>query len=147
MHAPRGLDGFDVAGQSAGARCDRPRDERVGSSAKTSTRTVVRPSSARLPNPALAGRGRKNGAPPISSPTTLPRFQSSAARSTATGPVAQLPAERRAEMGASFGLGRIGEPADTAGLVAFPASDDAGFITGRVIYNTGASDRPIGRAS
>ena len=50
-------------------------------------------------------------------------------------------------MGASFGLGWIGEPADTAGLVAFLASDDAGFITGHVIYNTGGQHRPIGRAS
>ena len=47
-----GLDGLYVVGQSASARCDRPRDERVGSSTKTSTRTVVWPSSAGLSNPA-----------------------------------------------------------------------------------------------
>lgn len=67
--------------------------------------------------------------------------------STATGPLAQLPPERRAEMGASFALGRIGEPADTAGVVAFLASSDADFITGQVIYNTGGQHRPIGRAA
>jgi hypothetical protein len=31
-------------------------------------------------------------------------------------------------MGASFGLGRIGEPAYTAGLVALLGSDDAGWV-------------------
>ncbi len=44
---------------------------------------------------------------------------------------------------ASFGLGRIGEPADTAALVAFLASPDAGFITGQVIYNAGGQRGPI----
>jgi 3-oxoacyl-[acyl-carrier protein] reductase len=67
--------------------------------------------------------------------------------STATGRLAQLPAGQRAEMAASFALGRIGEPADTAGVVAFLVSDDAGFITGQVIYNTGGQHRPVGRAS
>jgi 3-oxoacyl-[acyl-carrier protein] reductase len=67
--------------------------------------------------------------------------------STATGPFAQLPPERRAELGASFALGRVGEPADTAAVVAFLASDDAGFITGHVLYNTGGQHRPIGRAA
>ena len=66
--------------------------------------------------------------------------------STATAHLAQLPAERRAELGAAFALGRIGEPADTAALVAFLASDDAGFITGQVIYNTGGHRGPVGRA-
>jgi NAD(P)-dependent dehydrogenase (short-subunit alcohol dehydrogenase family) len=35
------------------------------------------------------------------------------------------------------------EPADTAGLVAFLASDDAGFITGQIIYNSGGQRGPI----
>jgi 3-oxoacyl-[acyl-carrier protein] reductase len=63
--------------------------------------------------------------------------------STATGPFAGLSAEQRAEMGPAFSLGRIGEPADTAALAAFLASDDAGFITGQVIYNTGGQHRPV----
>ena len=67
--------------------------------------------------------------------------------STATGPFAQLPAEQRAEAGAAFALGRIGEASDTAGVVAFLASADAGFITGQVIYNVGGQRGPIRRAS
>jgi len=63
--------------------------------------------------------------------------------STATGPFGQLTAEQRAEAGASFALGRIGEAADTAALVAFLASADAGFITGQVIYNAGGQRGPI----
>ena len=63
--------------------------------------------------------------------------------STATGPFGQLTAAQRAEAGASFALGRIGEPADTAALVAFLASADAGFITGQVIYNAGSQRGPI----
>lgn len=66
--------------------------------------------------------------------------------STATGPFADLPADRLAEMGAAaFLLGRVGTPADTAALVAFLASDEASFITGQVIYNTGGQHGPIGR--
>ncbi len=57
---------------------------------------------------------------------------------TTTGRLAELTDDQRAVAGASFGLGRIGEPADTAGLVAFLASEDAAFITGQVIHNTGA---------
>lgn len=34
----------------------------------------------------------------------------------------------------SLGIGRIGAPADTAAVVAFPASAEAEFITGQVIY-------------
>jgi 3-oxoacyl-[acyl-carrier protein] reductase len=49
-------------------------------------------------------------------------------------------------MAASFALGRVEEPADTAGVVAFLVSEDAGFITGQVIYNTGGQHRPISRA-
>ena len=56
---------------------------------------------------------------------------------------AQLTAAQRAEAGASFALGRIGEPADTAGVVAFLASDDAAFVTGQVIYNAGGQRGPI----
>jgi 3-oxoacyl-[acyl-carrier protein] reductase len=63
--------------------------------------------------------------------------------STATGPFGQLTAAQRDEAGASFALGRLGEPADTAGLVAFLASDDAGFITGQIIYNSGGQRGPI----
>ena len=67
--------------------------------------------------------------------------------STATGPFAQMPAEQRAEAGAAFALGRIGEASDTAGVVAFLASADAGFITGQVIYNVGGQRGPVSRAS
>jgi 3-oxoacyl-[acyl-carrier protein] reductase len=63
--------------------------------------------------------------------------------STATGPFAGPSAERRAAAGSAFGLGRIGEPADTAALVAFLASDDAAFITGQVIYNVGGQRGPV----
>ena len=62
--------------------------------------------------------------------------------STATGPFGQLTAAQRAEAGASFALGRIGEAADTAALVAFLASADAGFITGQVIYSAGGQRGP-----
>jgi 3-oxoacyl-[acyl-carrier protein] reductase len=63
--------------------------------------------------------------------------------STATGPFARLTASQREEAGAAFGLGRIGEPADTAGVVAFLASEDASFITGQVIYAAGGQRGPI----
>jgi 3-oxoacyl-[acyl-carrier protein] reductase len=66
--------------------------------------------------------------------------------STATGPFAHLSAERRARAGSSFALGRIGEPADTAGVVAFLASEDAAFITGQVIYNAGGQRGPLALA-
>ena len=66
---------------------------------------------------------------------------------TATGRLADPTPEQRVQMGASFTLGRIGEPADTAALVAFLASDEASFITGQVIYNNGGQLRPVGRAS
>jgi 3-oxoacyl-[acyl-carrier protein] reductase len=65
---------------------------------------------------------------------------------TATGRLAEPTPEQRVQMGASFTLGRIGEPADTAALVAFLASDEASFITGQVIYNNGGQLRPVGRA-
>jgi 3-oxoacyl-[acyl-carrier protein] reductase len=63
--------------------------------------------------------------------------------STATGPFAQLTAAQRTEAGSAFALGRIGEPADTAGVVAFLASDDAAFVTGQIIYNAGGQRGPI----
>ena len=63
--------------------------------------------------------------------------------STATGPFARLTAAQRAEAGAAFALGRIGEPADTAAVVAFLASEEAGFITGQVIYNVGGQRGPV----
>ncbi len=63
--------------------------------------------------------------------------------STATGPFARLTAQQRAEAGSAFALGRIGEPADTAGVVAFLASDDAAFVTGQIIYNVGGQRGPI----
>jgi 3-oxoacyl-[acyl-carrier protein] reductase len=53
--------------------------------------------------------------------------------------------EQRTQMGASFALGRIGEPADTAALVAFLTSEEGGFITGQVIYNNGGQTGPVGR--
>jgi 3-oxoacyl-[acyl-carrier protein] reductase len=65
---------------------------------------------------------------------------------TATGRLADPTPEQRVQMGASFTLGRIGEPADTAALVAFLASGEASFITGQVIYNNGGQLRPVGRA-
>jgi 3-oxoacyl-[acyl-carrier protein] reductase len=65
---------------------------------------------------------------------------------TATGRLAGPSAEERLRMGAAFTLGRVGEPEDTAALVAFLASDEAGFITGQVIYNNGGQLRPVGRA-
>jgi 3-oxoacyl-[acyl-carrier protein] reductase len=40
-------------------------------------------------------------------------------------------------------MGRIGEPADTAALVAFLASAEAGFITGQVIYAVGGQRGPV----
>ena len=42
-----------------------------------------------------------------------------------------------------FALGRIGEPADTAAVVAFLASEDAGFVTGQVIYAAGGQRGPL----
>lgn len=68
--------------------------------------------------------------------------------STATGPFARLTEEQRVAAGSAFGLGRIGEPSDTAAVVAFLASDEAGFITGQVIYAVGGQHGPVpvGRA-
>ena len=66
---------------------------------------------------------------------------------TATGRLANPTPEQRTQMGDAFTLGRIGEPADTAALVAFLASEEAGFITGQVIYNNGGQLRSVGRAA
>jgi 3-oxoacyl-[acyl-carrier protein] reductase len=63
--------------------------------------------------------------------------------STATGPFGGLTAQQREEAGAAFALGRIGEPGDTAAVVAFLASADAGFITGQVIYVAGGQRGPV----
>jgi 3-oxoacyl-[acyl-carrier protein] reductase len=63
--------------------------------------------------------------------------------STATGPFAHLTAGQRAAAGSAFALGRIGEPADVAAVVAFLASADASFITGQVIYAVGGQRGPI----
>lgn len=41
------------------------------------------------------------------------------------------------QRGATVPLGRVGMPADIAGAVAFLASDDAGYITGQVLYVDG----------
>jgi 3-oxoacyl-[acyl-carrier protein] reductase len=66
--------------------------------------------------------------------------------SIVTGPFAHMTARQRAEAGAAFALGRIGEPADIAGVVAFLASEDAGFITGQIIYAAGGQHGPIRRS-
>ncbi|HEY3873065.1 MAG TPA: SDR family oxidoreductase [Actinocrinis sp.] len=52
----------------------------------------------------------------------------------------QIPAERRAQLEGMFALGRVGRPADTANLVSFLVGDEADFITGQVIYNTGGQN-------
>jgi 3-oxoacyl-[acyl-carrier protein] reductase len=54
-----------------------------------------------------------------------------------SGPFGQMRAEQKTAASSAFALGRIGEPTDTAGVVAFLASEDAGFVTGQVIYNAG----------
>jgi 3-oxoacyl-[acyl-carrier protein] reductase len=63
--------------------------------------------------------------------------------STATGPFAGLTAEQKTAAAASFGMGRIGEPADTAAVVVFLASAEAGFVTGQVIYAVGGQHGPV----
>ncbi|GAA1220377.1 SDR family oxidoreductase [Kitasatospora nipponensis] len=47
--------------------------------------------------------------------------------------------EQRAQAASLAVLGRVGEPADVAGLVAFVASDDAGWVTGQILDATGGS--------
>ena len=52
---------------------------------------------------------------------------------------------RETEVAAGYPLGRLGEPADVAGPVAFLLSDDAAWITGQtVVIDGGASLRPLG---
>jgi 3-oxoacyl-[acyl-carrier protein] reductase len=63
--------------------------------------------------------------------------------STTTGPFARLTGQQRTEAGSAFALGRIGEPSDAAAVVAFLASEDAGFITGQVIYAVGGQRGPV----
>jgi 3-oxoacyl-[acyl-carrier protein] reductase len=63
--------------------------------------------------------------------------------STASGPFATLTEGQREEAGSAFALGRIAEPGDTAAVVAFLASEDAGFVTGQVIYNVGGQRGPV----
>jgi 3-oxoacyl-[acyl-carrier protein] reductase len=46
---------------------------------------------------------------------------------------AALPAEWRATMEAAVPLGRLGDPADVASLVAFVCSEAAGYVTGAVL--------------
>jgi len=106
---------------------------------------------------ALAGIGLYSGAKAFLDQVTKVAAVEFAARritvnavapgSTATGPFAGMTDRQREEAGASFGLGRIGEPADTAGVVAFLASEDAGFVTGQVIYAAGGQRGPIRRTS
>ncbi len=45
--------------------------------------------------------------------------------------------EARVRRAAPIPLGRVGDPADVAGAVAFLASDDASYITGQLIYVDG----------
>jgi 3-oxoacyl-[acyl-carrier protein] reductase len=63
--------------------------------------------------------------------------------STATGPFAGLSADQKVAAGSPFGIGRIGKPADTAAVVAFLASAEAGFITGQVSYAVGGQHGPV----
>ena len=63
--------------------------------------------------------------------------------STMSGPFGQMTTEQKAEASSAFALGRIGEPADTAAVVAFLASEDAGFVAGQVIYAAGGQRGPI----
>ncbi|WP_454041718.1 SDR family oxidoreductase [Cellulosimicrobium sp. Marseille-Q8652] len=52
---------------------------------------------------------------------------------------------REEEVVARYPLGRLGEPADVAGPVAFLLSDDAAWVTGQTLtIDGGSSVRPIG---
>ena len=50
---------------------------------------------------------------------------------------AYMTADQRLELGASFPLGRIGEPTDIAAATAFFASDASGWITGTTLDISG----------
>lgn len=63
--------------------------------------------------------------------------------STATGPFAGLSTEDKERTGAAFALGRMGEPEDTANVVAFLVSPGAGFVTGQIIYAAGGQHGPV----
>jgi NAD(P)-dependent dehydrogenase (short-subunit alcohol dehydrogenase family) len=55
-----------------------------------------------------------------------------------------MTAEQKTEASSAFALARTGEPTDTAGVVAFLASEEAGFVTGQVISNAGGRRGPVG---
>ncbi len=55
----------------------------------------------------------------------------------ATDMTAELDEEARARMMAQVPLGRLGRAEDVAALVAFLASDEAGYITGQVLHVNG----------
>jgi 3-oxoacyl-[acyl-carrier protein] reductase len=52
---------------------------------------------------------------------------------------AALYAGREEQVAAGYPLGRLGEPEDVAGVVAFLLSDAAGWITGQTIVVDGGS--------
>lgn len=49
----------------------------------------------------------------------------------------QFGPEAKSRRGTDIPLGRVGEPGDVAGVVAFLASADAGYVSGQVIYVDG----------
>ncbi|MCX4099065.1 SDR family oxidoreductase [Nocardia sp. alder85J] len=65
--------------------------------------------------------------------------------STATGPFADMSEQQLTQANSAFALGRIGQPRDVAGMVAFLTSADAEFVTGQVIYRAAGQTGPIRR--